>query len=161
VFRTRGGPQPDQLVNFSAACPCPDGLMQDETQEGNEAYVILHQNARSRGYKRCGRARAKARESEKERVRLEAGRVGLPLPRLSYSACLRSSAWCVHAFVCCAFVFPFSLASSPLVGPWTPPFIDTRRCPAVQWGCSLELTWLAGKHPEPCTDNNVAVGGAP
>jgi hypothetical protein len=26
------GPQPDRLVNFSAACPCPDGLMQDRTQ---------------------------------------------------------------------------------------------------------------------------------
>jgi hypothetical protein len=26
-------------------------------------------------------------------------------------------------------------------------------------GCSWELTWLAGKCPEPCTDNNVAVGG--
>jgi hypothetical protein len=36
--------------------------MQDETQEGNEAYVILHQGARSRGYKRC------EREREKERV---------------------------------------------------------------------------------------------
>jgi hypothetical protein len=32
VFRTRGGPQPDRLVNFSVACPCPDGSMQDETQ---------------------------------------------------------------------------------------------------------------------------------
>jgi hypothetical protein len=52
---------------FVAACPCPDGLMQDGTQEGNEAYVILHRGARSRGYKRCGRART--RESEKERVR--------------------------------------------------------------------------------------------
>jgi hypothetical protein len=56
----------DQLV-FVAACPCPDGLMQDGTQEGNEAYVISHRGARSRGYKRCGRART--RESEKERVR--------------------------------------------------------------------------------------------
>jgi hypothetical protein len=27
-----GGPQLDRLVNFSAACPCPDGLMQDGTQ---------------------------------------------------------------------------------------------------------------------------------
>jgi hypothetical protein len=26
------GPQPDRLVNFSVACPCPDGLMQDGTQ---------------------------------------------------------------------------------------------------------------------------------
>jgi hypothetical protein len=26
-------------------------------------------------------------------------------------------------------------------------------------GCSWELTWLAGKCPEPCTDINVAVWG--
>jgi hypothetical protein len=51
-------------------------LMQDGTQEGNEAYVISHRGARSRGYKRCGRART--RESEKERVRLEASRLSLP-----------------------------------------------------------------------------------
>jgi hypothetical protein len=58
-------------------------------------------------------------------------------------------------------MLPVRLPSPPLMGPWTPPFIDTRRCPAVQWGCILELTWLAGKCPKPCTDNNVAVGGAP
>jgi hypothetical protein len=27
-----GGPQLDRLVNFSVACPCPDGSMQDGTQ---------------------------------------------------------------------------------------------------------------------------------
>jgi hypothetical protein len=64
----------------------------------------------------------------------------------------------------CLSLFPVPPPSffPPLpVGPWTPPFIDTRRCPALQWGCSLELTWLVGKCPEPCTDNNVVVGGAP
>jgi hypothetical protein len=30
-------------VNFVAACPCPDGLAQDGTQEGNAARVISHQ----------------------------------------------------------------------------------------------------------------------
>jgi hypothetical protein len=30
-------------VNFIAACPCPDGLAQDGTQEGNAARVISHQ----------------------------------------------------------------------------------------------------------------------
>jgi ferredoxin-like protein FixX len=39
--------------------------MQDRTQEGNEAYVILHRGARSRGYKR--RARERGRERERER----------------------------------------------------------------------------------------------
>jgi hypothetical protein len=47
---------------FVVACPYPDGLMQDGTQEGNEAYVILHRGARSRGYKHRERARARARE---------------------------------------------------------------------------------------------------
>jgi hypothetical protein len=32
VFRTREDPQPTS--EFVAACPCPDGLMQDGTQEG-------------------------------------------------------------------------------------------------------------------------------
>jgi hypothetical protein len=65
AFQTREDRQPTS--EFVAACPCPDGLMQDGTQEGNEAYVILHRGARSRGYKRCEGARA--REREKERVR--------------------------------------------------------------------------------------------
>jgi hypothetical protein len=109
-----------------------------------------------------------AGERERERVRrrgfgLEASRLRLSLPRLSYSVCLRSSASCVRVFVRCTFV-PFSLPlSSPPspMGPWISPFIDTRRCLAVQWGCSYVLTWLAGKCLEPCTGNNVAVGGAP
>jgi hypothetical protein len=60
AFRTREVRQPTS--EFVAACPCPDGLMQDGAQEGNEAYVILHRGARSRGYKRRERARARARE---------------------------------------------------------------------------------------------------
>jgi hypothetical protein len=32
VFWTREDPQPTS--EFDVACPCPDGLMQDETQEG-------------------------------------------------------------------------------------------------------------------------------
>jgi hypothetical protein len=37
--------------------------MQDGTQEGNEAYVISHWGARSRGYKRRARERGRERES--------------------------------------------------------------------------------------------------
>jgi hypothetical protein len=55
VFRTREDRQPTS--ELFVMCPCPDGLMQDGTQEGNEVYVILHRGARSRGYKRCERAR--------------------------------------------------------------------------------------------------------
>jgi hypothetical protein len=57
---------------------------------------------------------------ERERVRerrrgfgLEASYLWLPLPRLSYSACLRSSASCVRVFVRRAFV-------PPLLGPGHP-----------------------------------------
>jgi hypothetical protein len=59
AFRTREVRQPTS--EFVAACPCPDELMQDGTQEGNGAYVILHRGARSRGYKRRERARARER----------------------------------------------------------------------------------------------------
>jgi hypothetical protein len=62
AFRTRKDRQPTS--EFVVACPCPDGLMRDGTQEGNEAYVISHRGAGSRGYKRRERARARARERE-------------------------------------------------------------------------------------------------
>jgi hypothetical protein len=45
----------NRLVNLLLR---PDGLMQDGTQEGNEAYVISHRGSCSRGYKRRTRARA-------------------------------------------------------------------------------------------------------
>jgi hypothetical protein len=50
AFRTRGDRQPTS--KFVVVCPCPDGLMQDGTQEGNVACVISHRGACSRGYKR-------------------------------------------------------------------------------------------------------------
>jgi hypothetical protein len=53
AFRTREDRQPTS--KFVVACPCPDGLMQDGTQEGNVAYVISHRGARSKGYKRRAR----------------------------------------------------------------------------------------------------------
>jgi hypothetical protein len=65
AFRTREDRQPTS--EFVVACPCPDGLMQDGTQEGNEAYFILHRGARSRGYKR--RERARGREGESSALR--------------------------------------------------------------------------------------------
>jgi hypothetical protein len=130
--------------------------MQDGTQEGNKAYVILHQGARSRGYKRCGRARTRERERG---FGLEASCLRLPLPRLSYSACLRSSASRVRVFVRRAFVSPLFLrVMSPLLRvccpralgrPWTSPFIDTRRWPSSTIGCSYVLTWLAENCLEP------------
>jgi hypothetical protein len=72
AFRTREDRQPTS--EFVVACPCPDELMQDGTQEGNETYVISHRGARSRGYER----REREGESERERESL----------RASVSACL-------------------------------------------------------------------------
>jgi hypothetical protein len=136
---------PGPTSKFVAACPCPDGLVRDGTQGEIEPCINLHQGARSRGYKLCERARAGERvgESARERVRV------WPCPSSPVPlSCVYSSSCRAPSF------FPLLL-----VGPWTPPFIDTRRCPAIQWGCSLELTWPAEKCPEPCTDNNVAVVG--
>jgi hypothetical protein len=64
AFRTREDRHPTS--KFVVACPCPDGLMQDGTQEGNESYVISHRGARSRGYKRRARERGRERERERE-----------------------------------------------------------------------------------------------
>jgi hypothetical protein len=99
----------DRLVNFVAACPCADGLVRDGTQGKNEPCIILHQGARSRGYKRCERARAGERVGESERER-----EGLALPVFSRPFVVRIPALSSSFFL-------------PLVGPWTPLFIDTRR----------------------------------
>jgi hypothetical protein len=101
-------------------------------------------------------------ERERERERgfgLEASCLRLPLPRLSYSAGLRSSASRVRVFVRRAFVSPLFLrVMSPLLHvccpralgrPWTSPFIDTRRWPSCTIGCSYVLTWLAENCLEP------------
>jgi hypothetical protein len=62
-----------------------------EHKREDEAYIILHRGARSRGYKHC------ERERERERKRgfgLEVSCLSLPPPpRLSYSACLCSPAF--------------------------------------------------------------------
>jgi hypothetical protein len=89
-----------------------------EHKRGNDAYIILHRGARSRGYKRHERARARARERESLRA--------------SVSVCL----------VCPASLrFPSlnvcQLRPHALGRPWTSPFTDTRRCPAVQWGVAM------------------------
>jgi anaerobic selenocysteine-containing dehydrogenase len=65
-----GGPSTEPTSEFIAACPCPDGLAQDGTQEGNAARVISHGGACSRGYKR--------RERESEPVRLLVPRATFP-----------------------------------------------------------------------------------
>jgi hypothetical protein len=133
--------------------------MQDGTQEGNEAYVISHRGACSRGYKRREGARARARERERESLRVSC----LVCPacpwRLTLSVLQRLSTTCN---VC---------PRRALGRPWTSPFIDTRRCPAVQGGVAMgyrgcrrsalspvhELTWPSEKCLEPCRSTAVGV----
>jgi hypothetical protein len=91
--------------------------MQDGTQEGNETYVISHRGARSRGYKRREGARARASEGERERVPAR-----LPVcPRRP--TCILDVQRCPCCNVCPRRAFG---------RPWTSPFIDARRCLAVQ-----------------------------
>jgi hypothetical protein len=97
AFRTREDRQPTS--EFVAMYPCPDGLMQDGTQEGNEAYVISHRGARSRGYKRRERARARARQRERERERVPAC-VRLCLSRLPRLPLCQRVFTYVHLNVC-------------------------------------------------------------
>jgi hypothetical protein len=130
--------------------------MRDGTQEGNVAYVISHRSACSRGYKRHEGARARASEGERESPCV--------LPASSAPPVLN-----VQRCQCCN-VCP----RRALGRPWTSPFIDTRRCPAVQGGVAMcyhgcrrgalspvhELTWPSKKHLEPCRSTAVGRHGS-
>jgi hypothetical protein len=87
AFRTREDRQPTS--KFVVVCPYPDGLMQDGTQEGNDAYVISHRGACSRGYKR--RAGERGRERERESACCLSR-----LPRLSSTSNVASVATSVY-----------------------------------------------------------------
>jgi hypothetical protein len=100
-----------------------------------------------------GRKTASRREQERERE-------GPALARLLPSLCRASTRLSCCAFVCSyarTFV-PFFLFL-PLRGALDTPFYRRKEMPSYTMGCSCKLTWLAGKCPEPRTDNNVAVGG--
>jgi hypothetical protein len=102
-----------------------------EHKRGNEAYIILHRGARSRGYKRREGARARASERESLCVLPVSSAPRPCVPPLSTS--------CIHVNVSQREPEP------PLGRPWTSPFIDTRRCPAVQRGVAMRLgAFLAG-----------------
>jgi hypothetical protein len=132
----------DRPVNLSMRVPAQMGWCEIEHKWGNEPSIILHQGARSRGYKRCERARARERRG--------------PTPaRLLPSLCRASTRASVCSYAC-IFIFPLS----PLCGALDTPFYRRKEMPNCTMGCSRGLTWLAGKCPKPCTDNNVAVEGA-
>jgi hypothetical protein len=109
--------------------------------------------ARERGRERASR-RERGRERERERERRG------PAPaRLLLSLCRASTRLSCHVFVCLyARTFVRFFPPSPH-GALDTPFYRHKEMPSCTMGCSWELTWLAGKCPKPCIDNNVAVGG--
>jgi hypothetical protein len=97
-------------------------------------------------------ARERGRERERERAR-ERGSGPCSSSPVPFP--------CVRMLVCsyvCPSV-PLSFFSSPSHGALDTPFYRRKEMPSCTMGCSWELTWLAGKCPEPCIGNNVAVGG--
>jgi hypothetical protein len=141
TFRTREVRQPTS--KFVVACPCPDGLMQDGTQEGNVAYVISHRGACSRGYKH------RARERGRERPTLSV------LPRLptALNVCPRR-----------ALGRPWT---SPFIDTRRCPTVQGGVAMCYRgWRRSAlspvhELTWPSEKCLEPSRRVNVAVGEVP
>jgi hypothetical protein len=144
---------------LSLRAPAQMGWCGMEHKWRNEPCIILHQGACSRGYKPCERARVRERvgESERERGSGPCSSSPIPLPCV-YSSLLP----CVRMLVCSyahPSVPPFSSLFPLFCGALDIPFYRRKEMPNCTMGCSWELTWLAGKCPEPCTDNNVVVGG--
>jgi hypothetical protein len=133
AFRTREDRQPTS--KFVAACPCPDGLMQDGTQEGNVAYVISHRGACSRGYKRRARERGRERPTLSVLRRLPTASNVCPRRERVSVTCLRKAL--------------------------DIPFYRYKEMPSCTMGCSYMLSWPAEKRLEPCRRAIVAVGEAP
>jgi hypothetical protein len=120
------------------------------TSGGNEAYIILHRGARSRGYKR------RERERERERVR-SCGEAPELASAASLLLCLPLLVYVVPVCLC---LFPViaCLLSPCLRKALDIPFYRYKEMPSCTMGCSYVLTWLAGKCLEPCTGTNMAVG---
>jgi hypothetical protein len=107
---------------------------------------------------------AREREQERERERVPA------FVRLCSSRSLCVNVHLCERERCNVRVVTCVLPSRPLGRPWTSPLIDTRRCPAVQWGVAMcyrgwwrsalspvhELTWPSEKCIEPCRSKAVS-----
>jgi hypothetical protein len=131
----------NRLVNLLLRVPAQMGWCKMEHKRQNEAYVISHRGARSRGYKR--HARERGRERERDRVRVSTCCLSR-LPRCPT---------CVRDF---QRVFPTCLRKALDI-----PFYKYKEMPSCTRGCSYVLSWLAEKRLEPCRRANVAVGEAP
>jgi hypothetical protein len=128
--------------------------MQDGTQEGNEAYVISHRSARSRGYKRREGARARARERVSACVRLC---LSVNVLRRRVSHLSSSQPLCVNVHLCereCCIVSVVTCLRKAL----DIPSYRYKEMSSCTMGCSYVLSWLAEKRLESCTRANVAVG---
>jgi hypothetical protein len=125
--------------------------MKDGTQEGNEAYVISHRGARSRGYKHHEGARARARERESERER----------ESLCVSPSLRPCVLSQRQRIVSPCLPVCPRRPTCLRKALDIPFYKYKEMPSCTMGCSYVLTWLAEKCLEPCTRANVAVGEVP
>jgi hypothetical protein len=118
--------------------------MQDGTQEGNEAYVISHRGARSRGYKRRARERGRARARERERERERES----PCVSLSQRLSSTSPVWQRVSATCLRKALDIL-------------FYRYKEMPNCTMGCGCELAWPSEKRLEPCTRANVVVGEVP
>jgi hypothetical protein len=91
------------------------------------------------------------------------------LPCLSTTSNVVGVATCVRDVSVCPR--PERMSAPALGRPWTSPFIDTRRCPAVQGGVAMcyrgwrrsalspvdGLSWPSEKYLEPCRSTTVGV----
>jgi hypothetical protein len=127
--------------------------MQDGTQEGDEAYIISHRGARSRGYKRRERARARARERESLCASVS---TYLVCPTSHYvNVCPRErlrEPISTYVSVCVVTCLRKALDI---------PFYRYKEMSSCTRGCSYVLSWPAEKRLEPYTRANVAVGEVP
>jgi hypothetical protein len=127
AFRTREDRQPTS--KFVVACPFPDGLMQDGTQTGGMRLILSCTEVLVVGVTSVARERGRERERERESLcELPVSSAPRPcVPPLSTS----------YANVNVSQREPERPSPTPLGRPWTPPFIDARRCPAVQRGVAM------------------------
>jgi hypothetical protein len=102
-FRRFGlrGPSTEPTSEFIAACPCPDGLAQDGTQEGNVVCIISHRGMLVVGVTSVARGRERACSFARPRATPPVGR-----PWTSFYRCKERvqmyNGGCSYALTCLA-----------------------------------------------------------